>query len=77
MAKKCDSCLRGAKPSITGIERRTLELDMGGARLYVIPKTNGEIDVCLNSENLMDGDYFSAGWNGERWIACSRKGRDI
>ena len=77
MAKKCDNCLRGAVPSITGIEHRTLELDMRGARLYVIPQANGEIDVCLNSENLTDGDYLSAGWNGERWIVTTREGRDI
>ena len=77
MAKKCDNCLRGAVPSITGVDRRTLQLDMGGARLYVIPRANGQIDVCLNSDNLTDGDYLSGGWDGERWIVSTRKGRGV
>ena len=77
MPKKCQQCLHGAIPSITGVEHRTLELDMGGARLYVIPKANGKIEVCLNSESLVEGDYLSAGWDGERWIVTTRKGRDI
>ena len=77
MAKKCDNCLRGAVPSITGLDRKTLRLDMGGAALFVIPRESGRIDVTLNSENLTDGDYLSGSWDGERWIISTRKGKDI
>ena len=73
----CTNCLRGARPSITGIDRRTLMLEMGGAVIYITPREDGRIDVALNSENLVDGDYLSGGWDGERWIVCTRKGRDL
>jgi len=65
---KCDKCLRGARISITGVNpHNTLSLDMGGATLYIIPKQNGDIDVTLNSESLVDGDYASAYWDGNQW----------
>ena len=74
---KCTLCLRGAAPSITGIDRRTLKLDMGGAILFVVPRGDGKIDVCLNTENLMEGDYLTGGWDGARWTVTTRKGKDI
>lgn len=66
---KCVNCLRGAHVDITGVESKTtLKMDMGGAVLYVMPQKNGKIEVSLNSENLVDGDYIYAIWNGESWI---------
>jgi hypothetical protein len=75
---KCVKCLRGARISITGVNpRNTLKMDMGGAVLYVMPKEKGEIEVCLNSENLVEGDYAVALWNGENWVITTKqKGRD-
>ena len=43
-------------------------MDMGGAVLYLMPKENGEMDVALNSENLIDGDYAFATWTGNKWL---------
>lgn len=68
---RCDKCLRGVKVCTTGISnlrRPTLKLDIGGAVLYVMPGENGTIDVSLNAENLLYGDYASCIWNGEKWI---------
>lgn len=69
MAKKCDSCLRGARVATTGVNpsNTTLKIDIGGAVLYVMP-LNGEINVTLNAQNLLDGDYIVCIWNGEQWI---------
>ncbi len=69
MAKKCDKCLKGSKASITGVapNNTTLKLDMGGAVLYVMPRGK-TIDVVLNSESIIDGDYKACIWNGEEWI---------
>lgn len=65
---KCDKCLRGARISVTGVNpTNTLKMDMGGAVLYVMPRGN-KIEVILNSENLFDGDFASATWNGEKWF---------
>ena len=68
MAKKCDKCLRSARISTTGITKDTLKMDMGGAILYVMPREGGKIDVALNTENLLDGDYAYCTWDGEKWI---------
>lgn len=39
--------------------------------MYLTPKENGEMDVALNSENLIDGDYAFATWTGNKWlVAC-------
>lgn len=38
---KCDKCLRGAKASITGIDKKTLKLDIGGAVFYAWPSKDG------------------------------------
>jgi|GEM_PF-2221732 len=73
MAKKCDNCLRGARFSITEVNpRTTLKMNMGGAVLYVMPGLNGEITVTLNTQNLIDGEYAVAIWNGEVWITQHR-----
>ncbi len=70
---KCSKCLRGAKVSVTGVNpTNTLKMDMGGAVLYVMPQGT-KIEVVLNSENLINGDYASATWDGERWIYATRK----
>lgn len=70
MAQKCDKCLKGAKVTTTGVNphNTTLKLNIGGAVLYVTPRPDGEVDVTLNAENLIDGDYLACIWNGERWI---------
>ena len=70
MAKKCTKCLRGTKVRTTGVNPNdtTLKLDMGGAVLYVTPHANGSIDVTLNAESLLDGEYAVCIWNGEQWI---------
>lgn len=70
MSKKCDKCLRGASISVTGANpRHTLKMDMGGAVLYVVPKADGTIEVILNSENLVDGDYAYCIWDESgNWI---------
>lgn len=74
MAAKCTNCLRGARLRITGVNpSNTLRMDMGGAVLYVMPRGN-KIEVVLNSENLIDGDYASATWDGEQWHYASGKG---
>ena len=68
---KCNKCLRGARIGTTGAgtaSDRTLKMDMGGAVLYVIPKSDGTIDVYLNSENLSEGDFAYAKWDGKEWI---------
>ena len=69
MVKKCEQCLKGAKVTTTGInpQNTTLKLDIGGAVLYVTPR-NGEVEVTLNAENLVHGDYRVCIWNGEQWI---------
>lgn len=65
---KCSRCLHGVKFATTGVEDpKKLKMDMGGAVLYVMPGKNGKIEVTLNTENLIDGDYAVANWNGERW----------
>jgi len=70
---KCNKCLRGARVSVTGVHpTNTLRMDMGGAVLYVMPRGT-EIEVVLNSENLTEGDYASATWDGERWIYTTGK----
>lgn len=70
MAKKCDKCLSGAQIRTTGVNPNdiTLKMDMGGAILYVTPHSDGTIDVTLNSESLLDGDYAMCIWNGNEWI---------
>lgn len=70
MAEKCTKCLRGVKVRKTGVNPNdtTLKLDMGGAVLYVTPHANGSIDVTLNAESLLDGEYAVCIWNGEQWI---------
>ena len=67
---KCVKCLKGAKVSTTGVSPKnaTLRLDIGSAVLYVTPKSDGSIDVALNSENLLDGDFKYCIWNGKQWI---------
>jgi len=68
---KCTKCLRGARISITGTNKKTLKMDMGGAVLYLMPKDNGKMEVALNSENLTEGDYAFATWTGEEWqVGC-------
>ena len=71
---KCVNCLKGAKLSITGTNRKTLKLDMGGAAVYVIPHGKG-IDVHINSESLVDGNYAVALWNDQDWIISSSNER--
>lgn len=66
---KCLKCLRGARISITGTDKKTLRMDMGGAVLYLMPKSDGSMEVALNSESLVDGDYAFATWTGEKWLA--------
>lgn len=73
---KCDKCLRGAKASITGIDKKTLRLDIGGAVLYAWPSRDG-VEVSLNAKSLADGDYVVALWNGEGWIVESEGGQSI
>jgi hypothetical protein len=65
---KCNKCLRGARISITGTDKKTLRMDMGGAVLYLMPKSDGKMEIALNSESLMEGDYAFATWTGEGWI---------
>lgn len=70
MARRCNKCLRGARVGTTGAgtaRGRTLKMDMGGAVLYVIPKSDGTIDVYLNSEKLLEGDFAYANWDGKKW----------
>lgn len=68
---KCNKCLRGARISITGTDGRTLRMDMGGAVLYLMPKDDGSMEVALNSENLVEGDYAFATWSGNEWfVGC-------
>jgi hypothetical protein len=72
---KCVKCLHGARISVTGVNppSNTLKIDMGGAVLYVIPDEDG-IQVSINSESLVDGDYAFAIWDRERWIYATKKG---
>jgi len=65
---KCRKCIKGARICLTGLDKKTLRMDMGGAVLYLMPKDNGEMEVALNSENLIDGDYAYATWTGKEWI---------
>jgi hypothetical protein len=68
---KCRKCLKGARIRITGLDKNTLCMDMGGAVLYLMPKENGKMEVALNSENLIDGDYAFATWTGNKWqVGC-------
>ena len=73
---KCDKCLRGAKASITGADKKTLKLDIGGAVFYAWPSRDG-FEVSLNAKSLVDGDYIVAMWNGETWIVESEGGQSI
>lgn len=73
---KCDKCLRGSKASITGIDKKTLRLDIGGAVLYAWPSADG-FEISLNAKSLVDGDYIVALWNGEQWIVESEGGQSI
>ena len=68
MVAKCRKCLRGARIDITGTDKRTLCMDMGGAVLYLMPKEDGKMEVALNSENLNDGDFAVATWTGDKWL---------
>ncbi len=76
---KCDKCLRGTHISTTGVNppNRTLKMDIGGAVLYVIPGDNGKIEVNLNSQSLIDGDYAVCIWYGERWMVTTMSGATI
>jgi hypothetical protein len=65
---KCRKCLKGARISITGTNKKTLRMDMGGAVLYLMPKDNGKMEAALNSENLTEGDFAFATWTGEEWL---------
>jgi hypothetical protein len=65
---KCRKCLKGASIKITGLERNTLCMNMGGAVLYLMPKEDGKMEVSLNSENLVEGDYAFATWTGSEWL---------
>ena len=71
----CTKCLHGARISTTGVSPRntTLRMDMGGAVLYVMPKSDGSIEVSLDSQNLIDGDYAYCIWDDERWIISDMK----
>jgi hypothetical protein len=71
---KCNKCLKGAKLSITGIDKRTLRIDIGGAVLYLMPTAKG-MDVSINSENLVEGDYAYATWTGEQWAIAFGNGK--
>ena len=73
---RCVSCLRGAKISITGTNKRTLRMDMGGAVLYLMPDSKG-MEVTLNTEDLVDGDFASAAWDGERWVYATGKAKNM
>jgi hypothetical protein len=73
VAAKCRKCLRGARISITGVYKNSLQMDMGGAILYLIPQSDGRMEVALHSENLVEGDYAAATWTGERWIVSCRR----
>ena len=72
---KCTKCLRGATIRTTGIDSKTLRMDMGGAVLYVIP-CGEEIEVVLNSESLVEGDYAAATWDGKQWFYATGKGKE-
>jgi len=65
---KCKKCLHSAKLKITGLNSKTLKIDIGGVNIYIMPQSNENIDVSVNSENLVEGDYFYAIWNKENWI---------
>ena len=55
--------------STTGVSpyNTTLKIDIGGAVIYVTPKGNS-VDVSVNSENLIDGDFKYLIWDGQKWI---------
>jgi hypothetical protein len=65
---KCNKCLRTAKSSITGINKKTLKIDMGGAVIYITPGVDGNINVSLNAESLVDGNYLYCIYDGNSWI---------
>lgn len=67
---KCNKCLKGAKLTTTGVDGgKTLKIDLGGAVIYIMPK-DGDIDVHVNSDNLLDGEFAVALWrrNDCKWI---------
>ena len=68
--KKCDNCLRKAQATTTGGSPRnaTLKIDMGGAVFYVMPGPNGEIEVTLNAENIILGNYIYCYFDGKQWF---------
>lgn len=77
MVAKCVKCLRGATVGVTGVNpSNTLKMNMGGACLYIMPKPGGGIEVSLNSENLSDGDYACASWDGEKWTYATGNPRN-
>ena len=70
---KCNKCLRGARISLTGTNKKTLRMDMGGAVLYLMPQGKDKMEIALNSENLFEGDYAFATWTGEEWfVGCGK-----
>lgn len=74
---KCNRCLKGARVSITGTDKKTLKLDMGGAVLYLMPKESGRMEMALNSESLTEGDYAFATWSGSEWfVGCGNNKND-
>lgn len=52
---KCYKCLRGSRLNVRGVNpQTTLEMDIGGALLFVMPKENGKIEVHLIGANGLD-----------------------
>jgi len=51
-------------------------MDMGGAVLYLMPDSKG-MEVTLNTEDLVDGDFASAAWDGERWVYATGKAKNM
>ena len=67
---KCTACSRGVLISTTGVNpSSTLKIDIGGATLYVVPKSDGKIDVHVDGESLIDGDIALCTWDGIEWFA--------
>jgi hypothetical protein len=66
---KCLKCLGGARISTTGTDKETLRMDMGGVVLYIMPKSDGSMQVALNIESLVTSDGVFATWTGEKWLA--------
>lgn len=73
---KCDKCIRGARVCTTGVAPadRTLKIDLGGAVVYIVPGSDGTIDVTVNAESLINGDYVVSLWSDGRWIVTGKKG---